>query len=112
MKYRTDLATAAQVFERAFQHVSAFGCRDLACHDDPDERRVGVFCRECSVWYNAPIPGPGEFTDWPWDMTNPGSAVARRAYLAQQVDLAYRLRPPREKTAWDFVLGDVLESGS
>lgn len=104
MKFRTDLETAAQVFERAFQHVSAFGCRDLGCHDSVDERRVGVFCSECSVWYNAPIPTPGHYNEWPYDMTKPGSATYRRTYLAELVERAYKLRPPREKTAWDRVL--------
>jgi hypothetical protein len=103
-KYRTDLDTAAQVFERAFQHAYAFGCSNILCADDPDTRRVGIFCDSCGVWYNAPIPGPGEYTHWPWDMSQPGSAACRRAYVEDQVNLALALRPQREKTAWDKVL--------
>ncbi len=107
-KYVTNLDTAAQVFERAFQHPYALGCSNIVCADDPDDRRVGIFCLACRVWYNAPIPGPGEYTHWPWDMKQPNSASYRREYVREQVERALKLRPPREKTAWDFILDGPL----
>jgi len=107
MKYRTDLETASQVFsDRVYQHVGAFGCHDIVCHDSREERRVGWICREHDTWYNAPYPGPGQLNDWPWDMKNPKSATYRQEYLVEQVRRALAMRrppDPPEKTAWDFV---------
>lgn len=109
VQYRDELDRAAHMFERVFQHVVATGCWNLASHDSVEERRVGAVCLDCSIWFNAPIPGPGRYTHWPRDLTHPTSATARTEYLAEIVARALAVRDARQKTAWSRILNGILE---
>jgi hypothetical protein len=81
------------MYRDALDHVQVTGHTCLFCADDLIRRLVGILCNECETYWTAPLPGPGQFMDWPHNWPNEDTSVhfnssqARNEYLTNLTTL-------------------------